>query len=155
MPRRGPAVGRSQVCCRHGPDLGALLLATSHCGDENSNDPILFTAFCLAVWCFGSHLSGALFPPSIQNWIVTYWHSIGPLLGKSKYLNSPEVGASYALKLCFLPGYTALERRGNKEMRIRAQLIIWQQEAEPTRHFEMAVVFLAWMLRELIHPKAL
>ena len=37
--------------------------------------------------------------------------------------------------------YTTLESRGNKEMSIRGQLIIWQQEAEPTRHFEMAVVF--------------
>ena len=143
-PGHGPAAGKSEVCCRPEPGLGALLSAASQCGDENSSAPVLFTAFCLAVWHFGSHLGGvcvALFPPSVQNWIFSYCCSIGPFPRKSKYFYSLEVGVSYTLKLCFLPGYTALERRGNKEISIRGQLIIWQQEAEPTRHLEIAVVF--------------
>lgn len=150
IPGHGPAVGRSKVhwCCE--PGLAVLLLVTvfmwwqeQQCSHSGHRFPFGSLAFLKpSQWCLYCSSS-----PFYQNLIFSFCHSICPFPRKSKNICSLEVRVSYTWKLCVLPGYTALERRGKKEMSSRGQPITWQQEAEALWN---SCSIWAWMLGEFV-----
>lgn len=103
----------------------------------SSSAPILFAAPWLSVWHFDILEFKILF--KIESF--SYTNSTGSFRRKSMYFCIVGAGDSYTLKVWSLPEYTALGRRGIKEMGIRDQLFVWQQEAETTGLFEKSEVF--------------